>query len=258
MKPRTTIKWVAIFLILTLWTAVVITGVPVGKIQSVEAASADNSGPIYIMNGFSFDELEKMDLLNYLFTNDFTLEVKTELTPSNKFSLRGHADATQIDGQWRGSDANINLNILDRNNNAAHGSITVQRNDGQRLSLSLDDLAIVENTPHHLELEGMAEGRWNRNPVSSDVMIHFNKDTFDLEVTGDDLDFFIDFDEVTCTHCQNTLQTFTLLTPGDDVSIRSIGEVRTLLEDNPVIIDEFASLNVLNTPAWATLAPHVS
>ena len=64
MKTGKAIKWVAIFLILSVWTAIVITGVPSGSLTNVQAA-VDTEGPIYIQDGSSFDELEKLDLLNY-------------------------------------------------------------------------------------------------------------------------------------------------------------------------------------------------
>lgn len=257
MNFKLLLKWGAIFGILLLWTAVAITGVPPGAVvPSVAAAEQVTDGTLYMQDGDLLTQLDKQTLLNFLFTHDFTIEHNNDFLPSSTFSLRGQGDMSVIDETEGMGKNSVNINVVDTRNKGSRGSIVLQQK-GKRLSVNLQNVEIIQNDLDVLELMGTGKGYYNRQPITADVMIHFDKQTYELAVIGSgDVDFSIDdMQEVTCQHCQNEQKSYNLLIDNGETDTRSIGEVRQLLRDYPMILQQFISLGVLNQAAWITIAP---
>ena len=75
VKIRLLLQWIAIFTVLSLWTVIVVKGIPAGSLQAVEASdfSSFNDGPIFIQDGASLHQVTKQELLDYIFTNNFDI-----------------------------------------------------------------------------------------------------------------------------------------------------------------------------------------
>ncbi len=258
MNAKVVLKWTAIFLVLSIWTVVVIKGVPVGSVQTVNAASIDGQGPIYVADGDSLRQVTKSELLDALFFRDYELITKTEFVPSSKYSIRAKNSISEIGGIPAPGKNELSLNIVDDRNKGSRGSLIVQQNDGTRLSIDLDGIQIVENTQHMLKLSGVMTGKLDRQAVSGNVRVNVDKDAQTVTIVGfEGLNFRVENMPITlCQFCDTEIQQYTLIViNGDHEGTRSITEIRNELKDNPIILDEFKSLSVLNTPAWATIAP---
>lgn len=258
MKVKAAIKWFAIFLVLSIWTVVVIQGVPT-SLQSVNAASPYdfNEGAIYTADNDSLSQVTKNDLLSELFFKNFTITQEETFVPSSKYSIRASNSISEINNIPSPGKNELNINVVDSRNKNILGSLIVQQNDGTRLTVDLNDLEILRNTPELLVLEGQFDGRLDRQAVSGKVRVNVNKTAGRVGIVSTQgLNFRVDPLTITlCQFCDTEHKKYNLLTNNGNAGIRSIVDVRNLLKQYPVILDEFKSLSVLNTPAWVGIAP---
>ncbi len=248
-------QWIIIFSVLTIWTAIVITGARTSNVlPSAEALPLDNNIYITDIDGNFLTQASRMDILEFLFKHDFSLEKKEEIIPSSQYSIRAVSGLSTISNPTANR---LSLTVIDTKYKQGIGSLTLQGNR-RRISLEFKDFKILDNSPDILKVMAEAKGNDNQQKISETVTIEVDKSTrfVDVEASGD-IDFSINNMDVTiCEGCENEeVSYFLLVDEGELDDSRDIMEVRDIINQNPEILNKFMKLDLLNTPNWALIVP---
>lgn len=247
MKKTTLfLKWTFAFSVLAMWTFLVVQSIAFGSAIDGDF-SKDFNVPIYSDFGSGVEKMSSSQIIDYLFNHDFSLEKRKEIIPMKDCSIRASGGMLEFEErEFSNSKLSFNVNHLAR----GEGSLTSQ--DGrERLSLTFTPNKIEQTDLNELSVKGSIKGKMNKaNFEIGNVMLKLNKSTNTVSISGNGLsasNMNLDFSE----GCFNEETEFIFLNDNGELEdSRDIEEVRSLLNENPELMDAYEGLGRLFTDYW--------
>ena len=248
-KTKFILKWTFIFSVLSLWTFFVI-------ISSVAGLTKTTNILVYMQTSAGTEKATVTDLINILFNYDFEIEQQTTLVPVDRCSVRARNGIVVTDSM-EFFENKLNFNVPNRGAAEGRGSLTSQEGK-DRLSIKFNIKNITATNENDLTFMADATGKLNKHELDLDSLeINFDKVNNIVTITGsgiDEIDGELDVNFV--DGCIMQEDKFFLITKNDKLSkSRTIEEVRSLLDENPELIDVHGRLRGLYKDFWWLIVP---
>jgi hypothetical protein len=241
-------KWTFVFGILIFWSSFIVLGTIGGGFAK------DFNIPIYIQTLAGIERASSSDILEILFNNDFEINEEMDYIPIEKCSVRATGGSLDINEQDFGEKNKISFYIPNGNAEKGTGSLSGRINR-DRFSLKFNVNEILETNSEILRFSAEGQGRLNRQKIDfGNIIVELNKTSNKVSISSSEEYKDLQALNVEVTSLKGCLMEekiiYLIIDQGELDEKRSIGEVRSLLDDHPELIDAYFNLEKLYKDYW--------
>ena len=276
-KTKFFLKWFFVFGVLSLWTLFVFSGFVATKESNLseQEVSPDNIGgfveeakvsnlPLYIDDNGIIRKATTFDMLVYLFKYNFDIQESTQAIPTDTCSIRAEGGTILFNDDEITAKKNkisffISLpNAVDSSGTLSSKKGKISSSGGNKISINFDIKEVLESSSDELNLKIGGEGKIDKQKIEGEGFLTLDKINKKISVDFfNDVNFSMnDMDVYFIKGCIDEEKEMWLLTDEGKLNeMRSIEEVRELLTQYPMIIDNFENLRRLDKKYWILLLP---
>lgn len=239
MNKHFIMKWSVTFVILTLWTTMVVSGA---------FTSAQGVTELYVQNEASIEKATSAQVEDILFTKAFSIEDVTQKIPSPTCNARSTGGEITYEGQVLQGKSDVHFHLELPNANLGSGEGSFQTAD-KRAYFTYNIVSLKKNTETlEIEIAGDLFDSGVKKPLMGTITL--DKETQLITVSTPVLTIQDASGDI-ISGCLDEEKQVTTFIVGDDLETpRSIDEVREVLNNNPELINQFEGLKHLFTRYW--------
>jgi hypothetical protein len=265
-------KWSFVFSVLILWTVFVFNGlidfsdereiiisqeyIAANDVDSVNLEARLPNLPLYIESGSNVQKARSFDVINYLFRKNFDIEERSEIVSDSICSIRARNGIAKLNNIMYQDKNKVNFYLSLPQSARSQGSFSFS-NGEERVSFQfiIEDI-VSDGDVSIYKISG--DGRHNREKFLSDGILEIDKENNIINIAlNENIDFYLSGMEINFKEgCGEHEENFYLMIEEEELEgLRSIEEVRDLLNEYPMLEQNFNGLGRLNKPYWILVLP---
>jgi len=190
------------------------------------------------------------DIVNYLFYHNFTIEYKEGIIPSDKCSVRASGSTVYFNQNFFSNTSDLNFYYSSAGKRQGSGTITSQ-NKKDRFSVKFKIVDVLEKTNSNIIFKAEGSVNYNKKSIKDqNFTLAINEDSYTASINSTNFSIngmAFDFVE----GCFGNKKVYYLINDkGRLSSMRGISDVRKILADNPIFIENFERLKMLFEFYW--------